>query len=97
MSYLSWKNTFRVEAFGSHGSLHVKGLQKWGPSELILRERVFPSGVPNETREEASGGIDPTWQKDLDHFERLCSEPNPSASVDNDVWISRTLMDVAGA
>jgi predicted dehydrogenase len=97
VSYLAWKNTFSIDAFGSRGSLHVSGLQKWGPSQLILRERVFPSGVPNETYEDAPGGVDPTWERDLEHFERLCSDPESRSSVDNDVWISRTLMEAAGA
>jgi len=96
-SYLSWRNTFRIDAFGSQGSLHVEGLQKWGPSTLSLRERVLPSGAPHEVREEAPGGMDPTWQRDLAHFEDLCAAPRPATSVDNDVWISRTLMEAAGA
>jgi hypothetical protein len=97
VSYLAWKNTFTIDAFGSRGSLHVSGLQKWGPSELMLRERVLPSGVPTEFRVRAEGGIDPTWQRDLEHFEGLCREPGPTWSVDNDLWISRTLMEVVGA
>lgn len=97
VSYLAWKNTFSVDAFGSRGSLHLHGLEKWGPSELMLRERVFPSGVPHETRECTRGGVDPTWQRDLEHFERLCADPDSRSSVENDMWISRTLMEVAGA
>jgi predicted dehydrogenase len=96
-SYLSWKNTFRMDVFGSRGSLHVEGLQKWGPCELVLRERVFPSGVPSEVREEAPGGMDPTWQRDLEFFESLCAMPECGTSVDNDLWISRTVMDAASA
>jgi hypothetical protein len=96
-SYLSWKNTFSIDAFGSHGSLHVSGLQKWGPTELIVRERVLPSGVPRETRETALGGTDPTWQHDLAHFEDLCAAPEATTSVDNDLWISRTLLEAVGA
>jgi predicted dehydrogenase len=95
-SYLSWKNTFSLDVFGSRGSLHVEGLQKWGPSTLILRQRVFPSGVPVEVREAAPGGIDPTWERDLQHFEMLCTTPERGTSVDNDLWISRSLMEVAG-
>ncbi|MBV9598735.1 MAG: Gfo/Idh/MocA family oxidoreductase [Chloroflexi bacterium] len=97
MSYLAWKNTFSIDAFGSRGSLHVSGLQKWGPSELVLRERVLPSGVPIETHEQAPGGVDPTWQRDLEYFEALCAAPDGSSSAGNDVWISRTLMESAGA
>jgi predicted dehydrogenase len=96
-SYLAWKNTFSIDAFGSRGSLHVRGLQKWGPSKVILRERVLPSGVPNETCEAAPSNVDPTWQRDLDHFEKLCSLPSARTSVENDVWISQTLLEAAGA
>jgi predicted dehydrogenase len=96
MSYLSWKNTFTIDVYGSRGSLHLDGLQKWGPSKLILRERVFPSGVPIETGEEAPGGVDPTWQRDLEHFDRLCSAPKATTSVSNDLWITQTLARVAG-
>jgi scyllo-inositol 2-dehydrogenase (NADP+) len=96
-SYLSWRNTFTIDVFGSRGSLHLVGLQKWGPSQLILRERVFPSGVPVEVEEQAPGGVDPTWSRDIDHFEQLCAADSPSTSLDNDWWISQTLHTVAGA
>jgi predicted dehydrogenase len=94
MSYLAWKNTFAIELFGQRGSLHLLGLPKWGPSELILRERVFPSGVPRETRETAEGP-DVTWQGDFEHFETLPTHGR--TSMENDWWISRTLQAVAGA
>jgi predicted dehydrogenase len=95
VSYLSWKNTFSMDIFGSRGSLHVQGLQKWGPCTLILRQRVLPSGVPIEVREDAPGGIDPTWERDLEHFEMLCTAPERGTSVDNDLWITRSLMEAA--
>ena len=94
MTFLSWKNTFTIELFGERGSLHLHGLLKWGPSELILRERVFPSGVPEETREMAEG-LDPTWQRDLEHFESLPA--TGCTSIENDWWISRTLQAVAAS
>src|SRR5262249_6926709 len=71
VSFLCWKNTFTIDLFGSDGSVHVYGLPKWGPSELVIRKRVRPSGVPRERREERAGGADVTWQRDLQHFERL--------------------------
>jgi len=91
MTFLSWKNTFTIELFGERGSLHLHGLLKWGPSELILRERVFPSGVPREAREMAEG-LDMTWQQDLEHFESLPAIG--CTSIENDWWISRTLQTV---
>src|SRR5207302_10180097 len=89
MSFLSWKNTFAIDLFGSAGSLHVQGLPKWGPSELVIRERVRPSGVPRERRGPLPGGADVTWQRDLQHFEGLVS--GAVTSMENDWWVSRTL------
>jgi predicted dehydrogenase len=97
MSYLSWKNAFTVDVYGSRGSLHLDGLQKWGPSKLVMRERVFPSGIPIETCEQAPGGVDPTWQRDLENFETLCSAEGSNTSIDNDLWISQTLERVVNA
>jgi scyllo-inositol 2-dehydrogenase (NADP+) len=88
-SYLSWKNTFSVDLYGERGSAHVRGLVKWGPSELILRRRVFPSGVPEESVERQEAAADPTWAGDLAHFEALCAAGETSCA--NDVWISSVL------
>jgi hypothetical protein len=63
----------------------------------MLRERVFPSGVPIEVEEQAPGGVDPTWARDIDYFEQLCADESPTTSLDNDWWISQTLHTVAGA
>ncbi len=93
MTYLSWKNTFAIDLYGEHGSLHLNGLCKWGPSELIERQRVRPSGVPHEQRQTVEGP-DVTWQREIDHFERLVSEG--ASSADNDRWISQVLRS-AGA
>jgi scyllo-inositol 2-dehydrogenase (NADP+) len=95
-SYLSWRNTFSIDIFGSRGSMHLSGLEKWGPSELVVRERVYPSGVPREWVETAPGGADPTWQRDLEHFERHCAAVAPP-SIDNDWWITETLLSAVGA
>jgi predicted dehydrogenase len=93
-TFLCWKNTFGIDLYGEHGSLHVHGLPKWGPSELIVRERVRPSGVPRETRETAEGR-DVTWERDLAHFERLPAQGR--TSMENDWWISHTLKSLAPA
>jgi scyllo-inositol 2-dehydrogenase (NADP+) len=94
-TFLSWKNSFAIDLYGSRGSMHVQGLPKWGPSELVVRERVLPSGVPREERVESPAGLDVTWQRDLEHFERLAT--GCQTSMENDWWISRTLHSVAGA
>ena len=88
MSFLSWKNTFTIDALGSRGSLHLDGLRKWGGSRLTVRERVFPSGVPRETVHEDIG-IDTTWADELRHFETLVA--TGTSSFEGDRWISQTL------
>lgn len=92
MSFLSWKNTFTIDVLGSGGSLHLNGLRKWGSSELILRQRVFPSGVPIETRLESSGP-DETWADEILHFEKRARERH--SSFENDRWISQVLRGLA--
>jgi hypothetical protein len=60
IGYCFWKSDFRIELYFSEGSLHLLGLQKWGKSQLILRQRVKPSGVPKETIYNFEGP-DLTW------------------------------------
>lgn len=83
-SFVSWKNTFTIDVTGEKGSMHVNGLCKWGPSELVVRQRVLPSGVPKEERR-VFEGPDVTWERDLAHFEKLPFEP------ENDRWISTVI------
>ncbi|MBV9354657.1 MAG: Gfo/Idh/MocA family oxidoreductase [Chloroflexi bacterium] len=92
-SYVCWKNTFAIDIYGELGSAHLNGLLKWGPSELTLRRRVFPSGVPDETVERRRAAGDPTWQADLDAFEARCRAGQ--LSYDNDLWIA-SVLDEAG-
>ena len=83
-----WKNTFRVEVFGSAGSLHLDGLGKWGGATLLRRTRVLPSGVPDEQREEQPAG-DVTWEADLDEFERRARAGE--SSLENDWRIAEAI------
>ena len=69
-SYFFWKSDFHIEIYGTEGSLFLQGLQKWGPATLILHSRVFPSGVPNETRWTFEGP-DPTWEKEHQNVEQM--------------------------
>lgn len=92
VSFLSWKNRLSLEFFGERGSLHLEGFSKWGPTELIVRERILPSGVPRERRERFDGP-DPTWRLDLEHFERVAREGR--TSMEKDWWITRTLHALA--
>ena len=85
---LSWRNTFRLDVFAENGSAHVFGLCKWGPSSLVVRRRVLPSGKPPEevkTLEQA----DPTWAIEYEHFKALCG--SGGTNIDNDIWINGAL------
>jgi len=74
-SSLIWKNTFRIEIYGSRGSLHLDGLCKWGESQLVQRERIFPSGVP--------------WSRDIEYFEgRMVLK---ETSYENDLYLSDSI------
>lgn len=83
-----WKNTFRVDVFGSAGSLHLDGLGKWGGATLVRRTRVLPSGAPGETREDQPAG-DLTWEADLFEFERRAAVGE--SSLENDWRIAEAL------
>jgi predicted dehydrogenase len=91
-STVMWKNSFKIDVFGSRGSLHLDGLQKWGESRLICRERVLPSGVPIETICTASGE-DNSWERDLDHFEQNIK--TTVSSFENDMRISQAIHSLA--
>ncbi len=91
-SFVCWKNSFSIDVFGEKGSVHANGLCKWGATELILRERVLPSGVPKETRESVEGP-DVTWERDLEHFEEIVARRE--CSSENDRWISSVIRSVA--
>ncbi len=93
-SFISWKNNFKIELYGEKGSLHLQGLCKWGPSELTICERIFPSGVPKERRKTITGS-DVTWKKDLDYFESAIAAG--LSSFENDQWISKVLRNLGPA
>src|SRR5215212_784091 len=85
MMYHAWRNSFAFEVYGSEGSIHCFGLRKWGGSKLIVRRRVFPSGRPAETIR-TDDGPDVTWERELEHFERLCAAGTTDLATD--WWIS---------
>lgn len=85
---MSWRNTFGLDLIGEQGSIHVVGLCKWGPSSLIVRDRVLPSGKPDEevrTLEQK----DPTWAIEYDSFKTLCA--TGGTNIGNDIWINDVL------
>jgi scyllo-inositol 2-dehydrogenase (NADP+) len=83
-----WKNTFRIDVYGTAGSLHLDGLGKWGGARLVQRARVLPSGPPVETVETTGAG-DVTWEADLAEFERCVAAREDS--LDNDWRIAAAI------
>lgn len=91
MSLLSWRNSFHAEVVAEKGSAHVHCLCKWGPSSLVVRRRIFPSGKPTEevhTLEKP----DPTWEAEYADFLKMCQKPRHS--LDKDLWLNSLLLDL---
>lgn len=65
-SLVRWKNDFKLEVTGSKGSVIVNSLTKWGTQTTIYLERVFPSGIPIESKFKFNG--DGTWEKEIKDF-----------------------------
>ena len=86
---LSWRNTFGLDLIGEKGSIHVVGLCKWGPTSLIVRSRVLPSGRPQEDVDTLEQQ-DPTWAIEYVHFRTLCATGH-TTNIDNDLWINGVL------
>jgi scyllo-inositol 2-dehydrogenase (NADP+) len=89
---VSWRNTFTLDIFGERGSLHVFCLCKWGPSTFTLRNRILPSGRPDE-QVDTIEMKDPTWALEYEHFKTLCAAG--LSNIDNDIWINATLQNLA--
>lgn len=90
-SYLMWKNTFTIDVFGHDGSIHLNGLNKWGGASLLLRERIFPCGIPIE-KKETSSGTDNTWEADINHFENMVARKENS--FENDIMITNAINNI---
>ena len=90
---LSWRNTFRLDIVGEAGSIHVKGLCKWGPTSLIVRRRTLPSGKPAEDVQTLEQP-DPTWALEYGHFRDLCANRR-RGNIANDRYIAEALQAVA--
>ena len=86
---LSWRNTFGLDLIGEKGSIHVVGLCKWGPTSLIVRDRVLPRGRPHEEVDTLEQK-DPTWAIEYAHFREMCTG-RPTTNIDNDIWINGLL------
>ena len=94
MTMLSWRNHHTTDIYAENGSAHIESLCKWGPSTFTHRTRVLPSGRPPE---EAVTLVqaDPTWEIEYAHFKNLCATTPGTQTLTNDLWINRTLRDLA--
>jgi scyllo-inositol 2-dehydrogenase (NADP+) len=86
ISLLSWRNNFRAEVIGNEGSIHLESLCKWGPSQLILRDRKRPSGKPDE-KITSLVCSDPTWESEYKHFGDLITK-NDLGNLESNLKIS---------
>jgi len=86
-----WKNRFEIDVYGSAGSLHLSGLNKWGGATLRHHTRVLPSGAPHETVESTSGE-DVSWRADFAEFERRVAARESGAA--GDARIAAALADL---
>ena len=89
---LSWRNTFRLDLIGEHGSAHIDCLCKWGPSTLTVRNRILPSGKPREEVKTLTCS-DPTWELENQHFLNMCK--TGAGNLENDLWINANLNRVS--
>lgn len=90
-TYLSWRNTFTLDVYGSLGSAHINGLCKWGPSTFTVRDRILPSGVPHEEVQTLERP-DPTWKEEYSHFKGLSL--TGGTNLENDRWINTILEEI---
>ena len=90
--WTTWKNVFKIDLYGTKGSVHVEGLRKWGESKLILRQRILPAGIPKE-KIVIEKGKDNTWQKDIEYFEKMVK--NHKNSMKTDIENTKALINIA--
>jgi len=67
VSYLYWKNYFKILIIGSKGMLELTGLPKWGEAKLLIGKRKFPSGKP-QILTYRYPAKDFTWIKEIKYF-----------------------------
>ena len=91
MTLLNWRNHFYADVFAENGSAHIQSLCKWGPSTFTLRDRLLPSGRPDEESVTLVQS-DPTWKLEYEHFKHLCA--SGASNIENDMWINTVLNDL---
>lgn len=93
VSLCSWRNSFICDIYGENGSAHINGLCKWGDSEVKLRKRVLPSGLPLEETFSFPYG-DPTWKLEYEYFKNLVQN-NSYQDLGVDSRIQKALENIA--
>jgi predicted dehydrogenase len=89
MTLLMWRNHFYADVLAENGSAHISSLCKWGPSTFSVRDRLFPSGRPEE-HSTTLVKPDPTWAAEYAHFKNLIANGDVG-NTGNDLWINDTL------
>ena len=74
VSYLYWKNYFKILIIGSKGMLELTGLPKWGETKLLIGKRKFPSGKP-QILTYRYPPKDFTWIREIKYFIKGQFEP----------------------
>jgi scyllo-inositol 2-dehydrogenase (NADP+) len=85
MSMLSWRNSFYCDLIAEKGAIRIDSLCKWGPSQLIYRQRVLPSGRPPEIITTLTQD-DPTWAAEYQHFKSLVMN-RQACDISKELWI----------
>jgi len=93
MSLCMWKNSFFCDIIGEKGSAHITSLCKWGPSSLIFRKRILPSGRPTEEIHTLEMP-DPTWELEHEYFFNQISA-GVQTDLSTDIWIQRVLDELS--
>lgn len=88
VSVIDWRNKFEANIIGEKGSIHINSLCKWGPSKLIIRKRIFPSGKPKE-KILTKISKDPTWNLEEKYFRNISKKKLSNFS--NDKLIKNSL------
>ena len=88
---ISMLNSFSLDIVGSKGSINMRNLCKWGPSELSVGQRVFPSGIPIMNKKILKIN-DPTWR--LEHNFFFNKKYNPKYFFKRDKWISKQVKNL---
>ncbi len=92
MTMCMWKNTHTTDIIGSKGSAHITSLCKWGPTQIIVRKRKLPSGIPSE-RKLTLSIKDPTWDLEHKYFFKLIKR-GVKTNLKNDIWIYKSLRNM---